>query len=73
MKLSIISVNFKVEKEILNLLASIKKNFAGNSYEVIIVEHGPTADLKGKLKKYPFVKYVKEPGNLGFGGGNNFG
>lgn len=73
MKLSIIIVNYKVKKDLIKCLDSIKDKIRNISYEIIIVENDVNTDLSRKLSKYKKVKYLKANRNLGFGGGNNFG
>ncbi len=73
MELSIIIVNYKVEKQLLACLDSIKAKIKGIKFEVIVVENDPATDLGSVLKKFKFAKYVRSKTNLGFGGGNNLG
>lgn len=71
-KLSIIIVNYKVEKELLMCIESIEKKLKRTSYEVIVVENG-NDNLARKLRKYTNINYLRSPKNLGYGAGNNFG
>lgn len=70
---SIIIVNYKVEKSLYICLGSIPAYFAGIDYEVIVVENDPQTNLSSELKKYQFVKYIRAKQNRGFGAGNNLG
>lgn len=72
--LSIIIVNYKVEKELINCIISIIKSKPNLSYEIVVVDNGNEMGLGNKLKgKFSIVRYVKSNTNLGFGGGNNLG
>lgn len=72
-RLSIVIVNYKVEKELLRCISTIQKKIMGVPYEVIVVENTPEADLSKRLGKYPFVRYIVQQKNIGFGAGNNKG
>lgn len=72
-KVSIIIVNYKVEKQLMKCLASIKSRVLDVSYEVIVVENDPNTDLTEKIRKYEFAKYIRSSNNVGFGAGNNLG
>ncbi len=73
--LSIIYVNYKTSKDILNSLASIvkyEKNY--KSYEFIIVDNDSgDSGIEIIRKNYPFVKIIQAPKNGGFAYGNNIG
>lgn len=71
---SIIIVNYKVEKELVACVSSIFKSKPKVEFEIIIVDNDKESKLKAVLKeKFPQVKYVKSPRNVGFGAGNNLG
>ncbi|MCL4385387.1 MAG: glycosyltransferase [Cyanobacteria bacterium] len=70
---SIIIVNFKVKKEIINCINSIEKNINKITYEIIIVDNEGDNSLENEFKEYKQVKYILSKKNLGFGGGNNLG
>lgn len=73
-KVSIISINYKVEKELIACISSIVKLKPKVSYEIIVVDNDEDSKIKKTLKeKFPQVKYVKSLGNIGFGAGNNLG
>ncbi len=73
-EVSIIIVNYKVKKEILNCIDSIYSSNSSVSFEIIVVDNDSKNNLKKALiKKYPNVKYIKSPHNLGFGAGINYG
>lgn len=73
-QVSIITVNYKVEKELIDCISSIVKSKPKVSYEIIIVNNGEKNNLKRILKEeFPQVKYIKSLENIGFGSGNNLG
>jgi len=74
MEISIIIVNYKSEKELLNCISSIKASGSKLRYEIIVVDNNSTSKFEIILKnKYSEVKYIKSPKNLGYGYGNNLG
>lgn len=71
---SIMVVNYKVDKELLNCLSSIIDSKPNISYEIIVIDNGDSDNLKYILKKkFPKVLYIKSSSNVGYGGGNNLG
>lgn len=73
-KLSIITVHYKVKKELFECIKSIQKTQAKIPYEIIIVDNDERELIRGELKeKFPWVRYIKSPNNIGFGAGNNLG
>jgi len=74
MNVSIVIINFKVKKELFNCLLSIYPSKQRVSFEIIVVDNDKKNTIEEDLKKqFPKVKYVKSPGNIGFGAGNNLG
>jgi GT2 family glycosyltransferase/4-amino-4-deoxy-L-arabinose transferase-like glycosyltransferase len=73
MNISIIIVNYKVVKEVINCISSIIKGTKNVKYEIIVVDNEGSGKLKQLLKKYKEVKYLDPNKNLGYGAGNNFG
>jgi GT2 family glycosyltransferase len=72
MDLSIIIVNYRSKKKLINCLDSIKgSNFGNLSYEIIVVENNSGDDLSDL--KYDNLKLIISSTNLGMGGGNNLG
>ena len=57
-KISIITVNFKVKREIINCIKSIEQNTKNISYEITVVDNEGDNSLKKELKKYKQVKYI---------------
>jgi hypothetical protein len=71
---SIIIVHYKVEKELMACVSSIFRSKPKVKFEVIVVDNDQESKLESKLKRtFPKIKYVKSPGNVGFGAGNNLG
>lgn len=72
-QVSIIIVNYKVEKELVACVASIINSKPKVLFEIIVVDNDSGNHLKGVLRKIHQVKYIKSKGNVGFGAGNNLG
>ncbi|MCL4353573.1 glycosyltransferase [Patescibacteria group bacterium] len=73
-KISIIIVHYKVKKELFDCLSSIYAFKPRVGFEVIVVDNDEKKDIEKELKeKFPKVLYLKNPGNIGFGAGNNLG
>ena len=74
MDLSIIIVNYKDKKKLINCLNSIKRiEFSQLSYEVIVVDNNSGDNLNDFGYSYHFIKVINSDKNLGMGGGNNLG
>ncbi|MDP2637834.1 MAG: glycosyltransferase [Candidatus Levybacteria bacterium] len=72
--ISTIIVNYKVEKEVLLCVSSILRSKIKEKIEIIVVDNDKGSNLERSLaEKYPGVKYVMSPRNLGYGAGNNLG
>lgn len=70
-KLSIITINYNGLKDTCELIDSIPFN---NDLEVIVVDNASTQDEANIIdERYPLVKVIRSPHNLGFAGGNNLG
>ncbi|MFM6947683.1 MAG: glycosyltransferase family 2 protein [Aquirufa sp.] len=71
---SIIFVNYKTEKLLLDCLRSISKYTSGISYECIVVDNcyveGANQEL---LAEFPRTQWINSGGNWGFSKGNNIG
>jgi len=73
-QVSIIIVNYRVEKELIACICSIVNSKLRVSYEIIIVDNDGESGLKKIIREtFPKVKYIKSPGNIGYGAGNNLG
>lgn len=71
---SVIIVNYKVKKELFDCVNSIIKSSPKITYEVIIIDNDVENEIENDLlNKFPNVKYIKSPSNIGYGGGNNLG
>jgi len=74
MDLSIIIVNYKSKAKLINCLESIfQAEMAGLAYEIIVVDNASGDDLAGIQTRWPDIKIISSPKNLGMGGGNNLG
>ena len=70
-KLSFITINYNGLKYTDELIKSIPFN---NEMEVIVVDNASTQDEASIIaERYPQVKVIRSPHNLGFAGGNNLG
>ncbi len=72
-QVSIIIVNYKVEKELLDCISSIVDSKPKIRFEMIIVDNGSGGGLKKLMSKFGDIKYIKSPENIGFSAGNNLG
>lgn len=71
--ISIIIVNYKVEKELLACIKSILEIKPKTTYEIIVVDNDEDKTLEKNLKKvFPQVLYIPNSNN-GWGGGTNIG
>lgn len=72
--ISIIFVNYKTEKLLLECLRSISSHTSGLSYECIVVDNsfmeGANQEI---LAEFPSTKWINSGGNWGFSKGNNIG
>ena len=68
---SIISINYNSTKETSELLESLK-TLDYKNIEIIIVDNGSAnRDIETIVDKFPHVRFIMNPDNLGFAGGNN--
>ncbi len=72
-QVSIIIVNYKVEKELVVCISSIINSKPKVSFEIIVVDNDSVSSLKETLQKISYVRYIKSEDNIGFGAGNNLG
>ena len=71
-ELSIITINYNGLKDTCELLETLP--IEDSSIEVIVVDNASREDEATVIeKRYPQVKVVRSPQNLGFAGGNNLG
>lgn len=73
-KLSIVTLNYNTPDLIDNLLKSIFKQPSGyrnQPTEVIVLDNGSELSCADVVKKYPEVRFIQNPVNTGFTGGNN--
>ncbi len=73
--ISIITINYNSLEDTISFLESIKisGDFSILEPEVIVVDNASDVDPSEALARYPWVKLVKSPKNLGFAAGNNLG
>ncbi|WP_422858843.1 glycosyltransferase family 2 protein [Flagellimonas sp. S174] len=70
---SIITINYNESDVTLDLLESAR-NLTYPNYEIIVVDNASPNDNPDIIKeKYPEIRLIKSPENLGFAGGNNLG
>lgn len=73
-KLSVVTLNYNTPDLIDNFLKSIFKQPSGynqQSTEVIVLDNGSELGCAEVVKKYPEVRFIQNPVNTGFTGGNN--
>ncbi|MFA6194740.1 MAG: glycosyltransferase family 2 protein [Patescibacteria group bacterium] len=74
MDLSIIIVNYKSKAKLTDCLESIDRaEMSGLQYEIVIVDNASGDDLSEVNNRWPGLKLIVSPKNLGMGGGNNLG
>lgn len=74
MDISIIIVNYKSRDKLFDCLKSLDQaDLSGITYELIVVDNFSGDDLSDLAIRYPQVKLINSPKNLGMGGGNNLG
>ena len=70
-RLSIISINYNGLKDTCELIDSIPFK---DDTEVIVVDNASIQDEASIIsERYPQIKVIRSPKNLGFAGGNNIG
>jgi GT2 family glycosyltransferase len=73
MLVSLIIVNYKTEKYVLNCISSIHKQSKGVKYEIVVVDNSSSSvKLKNKLSAVG-ASYIDAGGNIGFGRACNLG
>ena len=71
-KLSVITINYNGLKDTCELLETLP--LEDNSLEVIVVDNASKENEASIIEqRYPMVKVIRSPQNLGFAGGNNLG
>ncbi len=74
MTLSIVIVNFNAREHLVNCLQSLVRDRPATEHEVVVVDNGSsdrTADTVAA--RFPWVKLLRLPSNVGFAAGNNVG
>lgn len=70
--ISIITVNYNQPAVTADFLESLSL-LEYRNFEVIVVDNASTASSAPLKKKFPFIKHITSPENIGFAGGNNIG
>lgn len=71
-ELSIITINYNGLKDTCELIDTLP--LEDDSIEVIVVDNASTQDEATQIEqRYPQIKVIRSPKNLGFAGGNNLG
>jgi GT2 family glycosyltransferase len=73
-KLSVVTLNYNTPDLIDNLLKSIYQQDSGyknQPTEVIVLDNGSELGCADVVKKYPKARFIQNPVNTGFTGGNN--
>jgi GT2 family glycosyltransferase len=74
MDISIIIINYKSAKLILNCIESIYQHTSKNSFEIILVDNNSQDDCQEQvMSKYPATRWLQMGYNAGFGRANNAG
>lgn len=72
--LTFITINYNGLQDTCQLIDSILANIHGIAYEIVVVDNASLLDEAAQLRnRYPEVKVISSPVNLGFAGGNNLG
>ena len=72
--ISIVIVHYKDKKRLFDCILSVKQNKPKLPFEVVVVDNDEKSTIQKELKaKFKWVKYVRSPGNIGYGAGNNLG
>lgn len=74
MTLSIIIVNYNGREHLPNCVQSLVRDRPAADHEVIVVDNGSTDQSAGMVAaRWPWVRLVRLPSNVGFAAGNNAG
>jgi len=71
--ISVIIVFYKKKKKLYNCLKSIYDSRPKVAVEIVVVDNSNKKIHKELWNKFPKVRYIKTPENLGYSGGNNLG
>lgn len=72
-KLSIIAVNFRSERNLEECIASIYSKLGIDNKEIIVVNNDEKETLKTVKNRFPEVRIIRSSKNIGFGPANNLG
>lgn len=74
LKISVIYVNYKSGRHLIESIESVFKSKPKLKYEIIVVDNSPKDLISKKLKKLSSkIVYIKNTKNTGYGAGNNLG
>jgi hypothetical protein len=74
MMLSIIIVNFNAREHLVNCLQSLVRDRPVTDHEVVVVDNGSSDNSGDSVSvRFPWVRLVRLPQNVGFAAGNNAG
>jgi GT2 family glycosyltransferase len=72
--LSIVIVNFNGREHLVNCLQSLVRDRPATDHEVVVVDNGSTDRSADTIAvRFPWVKLLRLPSNVGFAAGNNSG
>ena len=72
--LSIVIVNFNGREHLVNCLQSLVRDRPATDHEVVVVDNGSTDRSADTIAvRFPWVKLLRLPSNVGFAAGNNAG
>ncbi|OAV69362.1 putative glycosyl transferase [Bacteroidales bacterium Barb4] len=73
-KVSIIYVNYKTSRLVIDSINSVKKFTKDTDYEIIVVDNNSGDNPREAITEaHPDVIYIQSPENVGFGKANNLG
>ena len=74
MLLSIVIVNYNAREHLVNCLQSLVRDRPVTDHEVVVVDNGSSDQSAESIgKRFPWVRLVRLPENVGFAAGNNAG
>ncbi len=71
-KVAIVILNYKLKKETLECLESVRSSNYQDLHIIVIDNHSEDG-LSSEIKKFPEVTFIENKENLGYSGGNNVG
>ncbi len=71
--LSIIIVSFNARDDLERCLESLRTAAPAHPHEIIVVDNQSTDDSVGAARRWPDVRIIENPSNIGFAAANNIG